>query len=90
MDTGFDLRNEMIGTGPFQLADYKPSTSFTLKRNPDYFLKGLPYADGYQTFRSADPSVPDNAFRAKQIKGHQALRSTPCRLDGQPFRVAAI
>jgi len=34
---GYDIRNNMIGTGPFFLADYQPSIGFTLKRNPDYW-----------------------------------------------------
>jgi peptide/nickel transport system substrate-binding protein len=36
-ESGFDLRRDMIGTGPYQLAEYQPSIGFTLKRNPDYW-----------------------------------------------------
>ncbi len=34
---GYDIRNTMIGTGPYFLSDYQPSVGFTLKRNPDYW-----------------------------------------------------
>jgi peptide/nickel transport system substrate-binding protein len=57
----------VIGTGPWLFEKWSANDGLVTKRNPDYFLKGLPYADGYETYRSADPSFPDNAFRAKKI-----------------------
>jgi peptide/nickel transport system substrate-binding protein len=57
----------VVGTGPWIFESWVATDGLVTRRNPDYFLRGLPYADGYQTFRSADPSFPDNAFRAKQI-----------------------
>jgi ABC-type transport system substrate-binding protein len=36
-DGGFDLRREMIGTGPYYLDNYTPSVGFTLKRNAEYW-----------------------------------------------------
>jgi len=35
----------VIGTGPFMLDSYRPNTSITLVRNPNYFVAGLPYID---------------------------------------------
>ncbi|MCX6021931.1 MAG: ABC transporter substrate-binding protein [Chloroflexi bacterium] len=35
-----------VGTGPFQLEEYKPNVVVKYKRNPDYWQKGLPYLDG--------------------------------------------
>jgi peptide/nickel transport system substrate-binding protein len=37
VESGFDLRRDMIGTGPYMLSEYQPSIGFTLKRNPDYW-----------------------------------------------------
>lgn len=37
VESGFDLRREMIGTGPYFLSEYQPSIGFTLKRNADYW-----------------------------------------------------
>jgi peptide/nickel transport system substrate-binding protein len=36
-DAGFDIRRDMIGTGPYMLSEYQPSIRFVLKRNPDYW-----------------------------------------------------
>jgi peptide/nickel transport system substrate-binding protein len=36
-DGGFDIRREMIGTGPYYLDNYTPSVGFTMKRNDNYW-----------------------------------------------------
>ena len=36
---------KMIGTGPFELVSWLPNESLTVKRNPNYWQKGLPYLD---------------------------------------------
>jgi peptide/nickel transport system substrate-binding protein len=41
----FDLRRDMIGTGPYVLTEYQPSIGFTLKRNPDYWDQNANFAD---------------------------------------------
>jgi peptide/nickel transport system substrate-binding protein len=40
-----DLNKAAVGTGPFVLADWKVEQQMVLKRNPNYFKKGLPYVD---------------------------------------------
>src|SRR5262249_25176138 len=40
-----DLNKAALGTGPFMLEDWKVEQQLTLKRNPNYFRKGLPYVD---------------------------------------------
>jgi ABC-type transport system substrate-binding protein len=44
-DSTFDIRQDMIGTGPFQLSKYTPTVGFTYKRNPDYWDKEWPLVD---------------------------------------------
>lgn len=34
-----------IGTGPFKFKSYEPGVSIELVKNPEYFIKGLPYLD---------------------------------------------
>ena len=80
-DSGFDMRNDMIGTGPFVLADYKPSTSFTLKRNPDYWDKDYALVDQIDLPIIIDYSSSLAQFKAgniyylpdRQIKGEDIL-----------------
>ena len=38
-DTSLDIRNDMIGTGPFVLTSYTPSAGFVLKRDPNHWDK---------------------------------------------------
>ena len=53
-----DLRRAeaCIGTGPWMLERYEPSTRLTFVRNKDYFVHGLPYADGVEVAVDEDPS----------------------------------
>jgi peptide/nickel transport system substrate-binding protein len=53
-----DLRRAeaCIGTGPWILERYEPNTRLTFVRNKDYFLPGLPYADGVEVTVDEDPS----------------------------------
>ncbi|HZF04669.1 MAG TPA: ABC transporter substrate-binding protein [Patescibacteria group bacterium] len=53
-----DLRRAeaCIGTGPWMLERYEPNTRLTFVRHKDYFLPGLPYADGVEVAVDEDPS----------------------------------
>ncbi len=35
-----------IGTGPFEFEEWKPKEHFKVKKNKNYWVKGLPYLDG--------------------------------------------
>ena len=52
-----DLRKpeSCIGTGPWMLERYEPNVRVTYVRNPNYFVTGLPYADGVDL--SVDPDA---------------------------------
>jgi peptide/nickel transport system substrate-binding protein len=41
-DTTFDIRTDMIGTGPFVMTNYNPSVSITFQRNEEFFDKDWP------------------------------------------------
>jgi peptide/nickel transport system substrate-binding protein len=53
-----DLRRaeSVIGTGPWMLERYEPNTRLIFVRNKDYFMPGLPYADGVEVTVDEDPS----------------------------------
>jgi ABC-type transport system substrate-binding protein len=62
-----DLKDgPLIGFGPWILEKWTPNTNSTFKRNPDYYLKGLPYADSMEITRIADDGAALAAFRAHQ------------------------
>ncbi|MDP2950354.1 MAG: ABC transporter substrate-binding protein [Chloroflexota bacterium] len=49
---------EVIGAGPFKFKEYERASHWTVERNPDYYLKGKPYLDGYTIYL-----VPDQVTR---------------------------
>jgi ABC-type transport system substrate-binding protein len=62
-DGGFDPKSTVRGHGPYVLEDYRPSVSFTWKKNPDYYMKDRPFLD-----RLEQPIVPEYAQRLAQFK----------------------
>jgi peptide/nickel transport system substrate-binding protein len=51
-----------IGTGPWMLERHEPGVRVTLTRHPEYFLSGLPYADGVEIAVERDPASRFAAF----------------------------
>src|SRR6185295_18945135 len=47
----------VVGTGPWMLRSYEPSVRITFDRNPNYFVPGLPHADGVDITISTDPAA---------------------------------
>ena len=45
-----------VGTGPWMLERYEPAVRLTFVRNPNYFIPGLPHADGVEVTIDEDPS----------------------------------
>jgi ABC-type transport system substrate-binding protein len=73
-DSTFDIRSDMIGTGPFILSNYTPSVGATLKRNPEYWDKDFALVDQIDF-----PILPEYAavlsqFKAGNIYGTTAVR----------------
>ncbi len=60
---GFDPKGEVRGYGPWLLEDYKPSASFTWRKNPDYYIKDRPFADKIER-----PIVTEYAQRLAQFR----------------------
>ena len=52
-----DLNKAALGTGPFMLEDWKVEQQLVLKKNPNYFKKGLPYVDAL-VLRASSPTRP--------------------------------
>jgi ABC-type transport system substrate-binding protein len=57
-----DLRNRVIGTGPWALANYQPSIGVTWKRHAEFYDKTLPYFDQIE-----NPILPEYAAGLAQF-----------------------
>jgi peptide/nickel transport system substrate-binding protein len=68
VDQKGDLKQgPVIGTGPWIVDKVDFATYDYLVRNPDYFLKELPYADRIELNHIADYSNIVSAFRAREL-----------------------
>jgi peptide/nickel transport system substrate-binding protein len=67
---GFDIRRDMIGSGPYMLTEYQPSIGFTLKRNADYWDQNANFADQINL-----PIIIEYAQFLAQIKAGNILHS---------------
>jgi peptide/nickel transport system substrate-binding protein len=54
----------VMGSGPFKLVEYQIGQSIRGERNPDYYLKGQPYLDGFIAIFAPKQSVIIDAIRA--------------------------
>jgi len=69
----------LIGTGPFKFKSRIPGKVWIYERNPDYFIKGLPYLDGVE-FYTMITSVGTDAFIGGRLDMAHNLRNS---LDDQ-------
>jgi peptide/nickel transport system substrate-binding protein len=66
---GFDIRRQMIGSGPFYLKRYEPSVTYEFARNPGFKQdkRGLPYLDEVSMPIVLETATAMSQFRAGQI-----------------------
>ena len=57
----------VIGTGPWILDKHEPKVRTVFVRNPDYFVKGLPYIERVEAIDFPDPAARFAAFITGQI-----------------------
>ena len=58
----------IMGSGPFTFVEYVAGSHWIGKKNPNYFLKGRPYLDGYRAI-----FIRDTAPRVASVRSGQAL-----------------
>ncbi len=51
------LKTQQVGVGPYILTSFNPNEGMTLKKNPDYWQKGLPYLDQIDIKIVNDPNT---------------------------------
>jgi peptide/nickel transport system substrate-binding protein len=60
-------KKNVMGTGPFKLVEYVPGSHVVGKKNPDYFVAGLPYLDGFRALYIVDGAARVAAFRGGRV-----------------------
>ena len=62
-DGSFDPTQQLLGSGPYMVADHKQDESWTLTRNPHYWRDGYPLADTLEV-----PIIPDESARIAALR----------------------
>jgi peptide/nickel transport system substrate-binding protein len=63
----FNKVEAAIGTGPFILERYERGVKLIFKRNPDFYMKGLPYVDGIEWQMTPDASARVSLLRTGKV-----------------------
>jgi peptide/nickel transport system substrate-binding protein len=63
----FNKAEAAIGTGPFILERYERGVKLIFKRNPDFYIKGLPYVDGIEWQITPDAAARVSLLRAGKV-----------------------
>ena len=67
IDAKGDLKQVIVGTGPFKLQEYQRGQRMVLVRNPDYFERGIPYVDSIDISIMPDSATQVAAFNSRRI-----------------------
>ncbi len=71
----------VVGTGPWMLERWEPNVKIIYVRHPNYFMPGLPYADGVDMLIDKDPSSRLAAFLAGKIDFGPEYQQVVRRID---------
>jgi peptide/nickel transport system substrate-binding protein len=80
-DGGFDPKGEIRGSGPWFLDQNTPSAFRSWTKNPDYYVKGRPFADKLE-----QPIVTEYATRLSQFKAGNIWNSVVTQEDAIPTK----
>lgn len=61
-----NMKKDIVGTGPYKFKSFTPGASFSVVKNPEYFIKGRPYLDGITWY-----IIPDVATRFAALRTHR-------------------
>ena len=62
-----DFKSTFNGTGPFMMDKFSPEDRAIFKRNPNYWMSGLPYLDGVQDLYAPQLTSHVEALRAGEL-----------------------
>lgn len=62
-----DMKTTVMGTGPFKFKSYTPGVGIEGVKNPDFWVKGKPYLDGFRFLILKDNATRLSAFRTGKL-----------------------
>ncbi|MBI2906525.1 MAG: hypothetical protein HYX92_02585 [Chloroflexi bacterium] len=71
-----NMKRDVVGTGPYKFKSYVPGSTFSVVKNPDYFIEGRPYLDGITWY-----IIPDVGTRFAALRTHR-IQLTPSNIQG--------
>jgi ABC-type transport system substrate-binding protein len=78
---GFDPKGDIRGSGPWTMLENRPSAFRTWQKNPDYYVKGRPFADKLE-----HPIITEYAQRLAQFKAGNIWNSVVVQEDAVATR----
>jgi peptide/nickel transport system substrate-binding protein len=71
-DAGDCLGKKFITPGPWLLREYVLRQKVTYEKNPEFFLRGLPYVDSWTILQITDPAAQKSAFLTGQVTNYRS------------------
>jgi peptide/nickel transport system substrate-binding protein len=66
-ESGYDFNAKPVGSGPFVFDHWSKGTEIVLKKNPDYWQKGLPYLDEVRFLLVAEDNTRNLKLQAGEV-----------------------
>ncbi|MBI2906422.1 MAG: ABC transporter substrate-binding protein [Chloroflexi bacterium] len=67
IETGGDMKQVILGTGPFKFKGFVPGTVLEYVKNNEYFAKGRPYLEGIRLYLLRDDATRFAALRTGRV-----------------------
>ncbi|MBI2908614.1 MAG: ABC transporter substrate-binding protein [Chloroflexi bacterium] len=90
---GGQLKNTVVGTGPFKFKRYDPGVVYQAEKNKDFFIKGWPYLDGLAMWIIKDDSTRFAGFRTGKVhvtSPYDAISAAHAEFVGKEMRDASV
>ncbi|WP_369770227.1 ABC transporter substrate-binding protein, partial [Geobacillus sp. WSUCF1] len=81
-----DSNKTPIGTGPFKFVEYLPGQRLVLEKNPDYYVKGVPYLDKVEFRIIKDAEAAFLAFQSGEIDIYPRIGSEKLEELGKGYK----
>ncbi len=83
-----EFNKAILGTGPFKVVSEQPNVEIVTQRNPNYFVRGLPYLDGVKYNIITDTAAAGAAFRTGRLDAGTAYDNDWARAQEDEIRRA--